>query len=95
MSGPETHLDATLRQSSSGPAGSISGCMRETVLHAELAKATAELKAHLATWEYAFAMAAGCDGGHNHSRHRETRARTERLAARCRELHARLGEHEL
>jgi hypothetical protein len=69
--------------------------MRETVLHAELAKATAELKAQMATWKYAFAMAAGCDGGHNHSMHRETRARTERLAARCRELHARLGEHEL
>ena len=83
-----------MRQSSSGPAGSITGCMRETV-QAELAKATGELKAHMATWEYAFAMAAGCDGGHNHSRHRETRARTERLAARCRELRARLGEHEL
>jgi hypothetical protein len=68
--------------------------MRETV-QAELAKATGELKAHMATWEYAFAMAAGCDGSHNHSMHRETRARTERLAARCRELRARLGEHEL
>ena len=68
--------------------------MRET-LEAELAEATAELKAHMATWEYAFAMAAGCDGGRNHPMHRETRARTERLAARCRELRARLAEHEL
>jgi hypothetical protein len=32
--------------------------MRET-LEAELAHATAELKAHMATWEYAFAMASG------------------------------------
>jgi hypothetical protein len=68
--------------------------MRET-LQAELAEATAELKTHMATWEYAFAMAANCDGGHNHSTHRETRAHTERLAARCRNLRARLGEHEL
>jgi hypothetical protein len=68
--------------------------MRET-LEAELAEATAELTAHMATWEYAFAMAAGCDGGRNHPMHRETRARTEQLAARCRELRARLAEHEL
>jgi hypothetical protein len=68
--------------------------MRET-LQAELAKATAELKTHMATMEYAFAMAAGCDGGHNHPMHRETRARAERLAARCRELRARLAENDL
>ena len=68
--------------------------MRETV-QAELAKATGELKAHMATWEYAFAMAAGCDAGHNHPMHRETRARTERLEARCHELRARLAEREL
>jgi hypothetical protein len=68
--------------------------MRETV-QAELAEATAELKAHMATWEYAFAMAAGCDGAHNHSMHRATRARAEQLEARCRELRARLGEHQL
>ena len=66
--------------------------MRET-LEAELAEVTAELKAHLATWEYAFAIAAGSHGGRNHPVHRETRARTERLAARCRELSARLAEH--
>jgi hypothetical protein len=68
--------------------------MRET-LQAELAQATAELKAHMATWEYAFAMAAGCHGDRNHPTHRETRAHTERLTARCRELRARLAQHEL
>ena len=67
--------------------------MRET-LEAELAEATAELKAHLATWEYAFAMAAACEGGHNHPMHQETRARAERITARCRELRARLSEHK-
>jgi hypothetical protein len=36
--------------------------MRER-LEAELARATAELKAFMATWEYAFAMAGGCHGG--------------------------------
>lgn len=39
--------------------------MRES-LKAELAKATAELKAHIASWEYAFAMAGGCHGGRDH-----------------------------
>jgi hypothetical protein len=62
-------------------------------LETKLAQATAELKAHMATWEYAFAIAAGSHGGRNHPVHRETRARTERLAARCRELSARLAEH--
>ena len=68
--------------------------MRDT-LHRELAQATAELKAHMATWEYAYAMAAGCHGGRNHPVHWETHARTERLTARCRDLRARLAEHEL
>src|SRR5918992_97374 len=36
--------------------------MRES-LKAEFAQASAELKAHMATWEYAFAMAAGSQGG--------------------------------
>jgi hypothetical protein len=67
--------------------------MRET-LEAELAQASAELKAHMATWEYAFAMGAGCQVGRNHPRHWETRAQTERLTARCRALRARLDEHE-
>lgn len=68
--------------------------MRET-LQAELAQAVAELKAHMASWEYAFAMAGGCHGGRNHPLHSETHARTERLNARCRTLRARLAEHEL
>jgi hypothetical protein len=61
-------------------------------LETQLAQAAAELKAHMATWEYAFAMAAGGHGGRNHPVHRETHARTERLAARCRELRRRLAE---
>lgn len=65
--------------------------MPET-LEAQLARANAELRAHMASWDYAFAMAAGCDQAHNHPAHRETRARAERLAARCRELRARLAE---
>ena len=64
-------------------------------LKAEYAQASAELKAHMATWEYAFAMAAGSQGGRNHPLHWETRARTEKLAGRCRELRARLAEYEL
>ena len=68
--------------------------MRET-LQAELAQATAELKVHMATWEYAFAMAGGSHGGRDHPVHWETRAQTERLTARVRALRARLAEHEL
>jgi hypothetical protein len=63
-------------------------------LKAELADATAELKAHLASWEYAFAMGGGRDGAGHHPVHWETHARTERLVARCRDLRTRLAEFE-
>jgi hypothetical protein len=68
--------------------------MRE-LLEAELAEATAELRAHMGTWEYAFSMAAGCHGGREHPVHWTTRAHTEELTARCRNLRARLLEHSL
>jgi hypothetical protein len=64
-------------------------------LKAEFAAATAELKAHMASWEYAFAMASGHYGGRNHPQHCETRARTEQLTIRCRDLRSQLAEHEL
>lgn len=64
-------------------------------LKAELADATAELKAHMSSWEYAFAMGGGRDGARNHPVHWQTHARTERLVARCRDLRARLAEYEL
>jgi hypothetical protein len=64
-------------------------------LKAELEQAVADLKAHMASWEYAFAMAGGCHGGAEHPVHWVTRDRTERLAARCRDLRARLAELEL
>jgi hypothetical protein len=64
-------------------------------LRAELDAATAELKAHMASWEYAYAMAGGAHGGREHPRHEQTRERTEFLRTRCRDLRARLAEHEL
>jgi hypothetical protein len=64
-------------------------------LRAELDAATAELKAHMASWEYAFAMAGGPNGGGDHPVHERTRRRTEELQRRCRELRARLAEHEV
>jgi hypothetical protein len=67
--------------------------MRES-LHAQLTQATADLRAHMASWEYAFAMAGGCHGGRDHPLHWETNARTEKLSARCRDLRARLAEFE-
>jgi hypothetical protein len=64
-------------------------------LRAELDAANAELKAHMAGWEYAYAMAAGPNGGGDHPVHERTRRRTEALQRRCAELRARLAEHEL
>lgn len=64
-------------------------------LKAELDAATEELKAHMASWEYAFAMAGGAYGGREHPVHEATRRRTDELQARCRDLRARLAEHEL
>jgi hypothetical protein len=67
--------------------------MRATI-EAELAAARAELRSHMASWEYAFAMAAGPGSGREHPVHWATRARTERLLERCRDLEARLSEHD-
>jgi hypothetical protein len=64
-------------------------------LEAELTEARAALRAHEASWEYAFAMAGGCHGGAEHPTHRATRERAEQLARRCRELEAQLAEHVL
>jgi len=64
-------------------------------LKADLAAAEAELRTHVASWEYAFAMGATQHGGHEHPTHARTRARTEHLVGRCRDLRARLAEHEL
>jgi hypothetical protein len=64
-------------------------------LRADLEQATAELKAHMASWEYAFSMAGGAYGGREHPALAETRRRTERLQTRCRDLRAQLAEHEL
>jgi hypothetical protein len=63
-------------------------------LRAELAAADAELREHMASWEYAFAMAGGPHGGREHPAHWATRARTEELVARRRALAAQLAEHE-
>jgi sirohydrochlorin ferrochelatase len=65
------------------------------LLKAELAAAEAELRAHMASWEYAFAMGSSRDGATNHPLHRKTRERTEQLVIRCRHLRARLAEHEV
>ena len=49
----------------------------------------------MGTWEYAFAMAGGCHGGRDHPVHWATQARSEELTTRCRDLRARLAEHQL
>jgi hypothetical protein len=64
-------------------------------LKAELEVASAELKDHMASWEYAYAMAGGANGGADHPVHERTRQRTEELVARCRDLRALIAEHEL
>jgi hypothetical protein len=67
---------------------------RPQKLREELEEATSELRSHMASWEYAFAMAAGPNGGREHPAHWVTRARTEELVSRRRALAARLAEHE-
>jgi hypothetical protein len=63
-------------------------------LQAELGAATAQLRTHMESWEYAFAMGGGRDGASHHPVHWETNARTARLEARCRDLRTRLAEFE-
>jgi hypothetical protein len=64
-------------------------------LKTELAAAEAELREHMASWEYAFAMGSTRDGAGNHPLHRKTRERTEQLSIRCRDLRARVAEHQV
>ncbi|MFZ1993126.1 MAG: hypothetical protein WAU75_03380 [Solirubrobacteraceae bacterium] len=64
-------------------------------LQVELAEADAALKAHLASWEYAFAMGSSRDGASGHPTHAATRARTAELTVRVKDLRARLAEHQL
>lgn len=63
-------------------------------LRSELAAAEEELRQHMASWEYAFAMGSSRHGQGEHPTHWATRAQTARLTARCRDLRARLAEHE-
>ncbi len=73
------------------------GSMKPVIdaLKVELAEADAALKAHLASWDYAFAMGASRDGASGHPKHAATRARTAELTTRVKDLKARLAEHEL
>ncbi len=61
-------------------------------LREHLEAATRELKAHMASWEYAFAHGARSN---DHPQHAATRARTQELRNRVKDLQARLAEHEL
>ncbi len=63
-------------------------------LRAALTQAEAELREHMQSWEYAFAMGSSRHGGSEHPTHWVTRARTEELESRCRDLRARLAEHD-
>jgi hypothetical protein len=60
-------------------------------LEQQLADTQRELKAHMASWEYAFAYGGRPD---NHPKHAATRQRTEDLRARIKDLKALIAEHE-
>lgn len=62
-------------------------------LRAELETATAALREHLASWEYAYAMAGGCHGGAEHPALCAVRDEVDRLRTRCGDLRARIAEH--
>jgi hypothetical protein len=61
-------------------------------LRQELDEATQALKAHMASWEYAYAYGATSN---DHPRHAAVRARTQELRERVKDLQAQLAEHEL
>jgi len=69
--------------------------MHSEKLLGQLAAAEAELQRHMASWEYAFAMGSSCHGQSEHPTHWATRATTDRLTARCRDLRARVAEHQV
>jgi hypothetical protein len=60
-------------------------------LKQHLADAQRELKAHMASWEYAFAYGARQN---DHPKHAATRQRTEELRGRIKDLKALIAEHE-
>ena len=62
-------------------------------LRAELETATAALREHLASWQYAYAMAGGCHGGAEHPALCAVRDEVDRLRTRCGDLQARIAEH--
>ena len=64
-------------------------------LKTDLSEAEGDLRAHVASWEYAFAMGATQHGAMQHPAHARTRAWTAQLVARCRDLRARIAEHEV
>jgi hypothetical protein len=64
-------------------------------LQADLNAASAELKAHMASWAYAFAMGSSHHGGGGHPAHVATRERTDALQRRCRDLRAQIAEHRV
>jgi hypothetical protein len=64
-------------------------------LREQLDAATRELKAHMASWEYAYAHAGGPNGGADHPVHARTRAHTAELQQRVRDLRVQLAEHEI
>jgi hypothetical protein len=60
-------------------------------LQDELAEAKAELTAHYASWEFAFAMGSVCCGS-EHPASWDIRSKTARLENRVRDLRAQLEE---
>jgi hypothetical protein len=60
-------------------------------LEQQLADTQRELKAHMASWEYAFAYGARPN---DHPKHAATRRRTEDLRTRIKDLKALIAEHQ-
>ncbi len=64
-------------------------------IRAQLSAAERELREHLGSWDYAFAMGDSRHGGAAHPRHLATRERTQALLRRRDDLRARVAEHDL
>jgi len=64
-------------------------------LRRRLQESEAELREHMASWEYAYAMGSSRHGATDHPVLERARAKARRLQRRCGELAAQLAEHDL
>jgi hypothetical protein len=71
----------------------VNGNVDVAALERELAETEGQLRRHLASWDYAFAMGSRRDGAADHPRFAAARGRADELRTRRRDLRALIAEH--